>query len=306
MSRQISKLAADLYAAPVLLLSLTTLFWAGNAVAGQFAVGHITPFQLTFLRWAIVSAALWPLFGHEVRAHWSTVRPKLLVVVLMASLGFTGFNTLFYIASHYTGAVNIGILQGSMPALVLLGAFLVFGDRVTPVQLLGVLITSIGVVVVTSKGSLEVLLALGVNSGDLLMLVACALYSAYAVALKQRPAIPGRAFFTLMAPIAALAALPMLIVESAFQDASWPTLQGWITTLYVAAFPSCLAQLFFMRGVDLIGPGRAGVYVNLVPVFSAILAVLLLGERFAPFHGVALALVLGGIWLSQRMVRAAP
>ena len=79
-----------------------------------------------------------------------------------------------------------------------------------------------------------------------------------------------------------------------------PTWQGWLVTLYVAIFPSCLAQLFYLRGVDLIGPGRAGVFVNLVPVFAAILAVALINEPFALFHAVALVLVIGGIWLAQR------
>jgi drug/metabolite transporter (DMT)-like permease len=79
-----------------------------------------------------------------------------------------------------------------------------------------------------------------------------------------------------------------------------PTLQGWLVTLFVAVGPSCLAKLFYLRGVDLIGPGRAGVFVNLVPVFAAILAVALLGEPFAVYHAIALALVIGGIWLAQR------
>jgi drug/metabolite transporter (DMT)-like permease len=247
-----------------------------------------------------VLAVLWPLYGRQVRQHWPQIRPRLVKIALMAFLGFTGFNALFYIAGYYTSAINLGILQGSIPVVVLLGAFLVYGTRATLVQIAGVLITTIGVLVVATHGMPLSILEIGLNRGDLAMLVACALYAFYTVALRDRPNIPGTAFFTLLALIAAITSLPLLALEALTTGLSMPTLQGWLVTLYVAIFPSCLAQLFYVRGVDLIGPGRAGVFVNLVPVFAAILAVTLINEPFAMFHAVALALVIGGIWLAQR------
>lgn len=219
---------------------------------------------------------------------------------MTASFGFTGFNLLFYIASHHTSAVNIGILQGSMPVFVLVGVFAAYGVRATMTQMLGVLITAIGVVVVATRGAPLALLEARVNWGDLLMLTACALYASYAVALRSRPAIPGAAFFTLLAMIAAITSLPVVVLDAVVSGFAWPTATGWLVTVFVAIFPSALAQLFFLRSVDLIGPSRAGVYINLVPVFAAILAVVVINERFAVFHGIALALVLTGIWIAQR------
>lgn len=300
MPERLSRAVERLNAAPALLLTLTALFWAGNAIAGQLAVGEIGPFTLTFLRWALVSVVLWILYGAEVRAAWPEVRPRMPRIVLMASLGFTIFNALFYVASYETSAVNIGILQGAIPIFVLIGAFVVHGTRVGALQAVGVLATLAGVVLVATHGAPAQILALGVNPGDALMLLACALYAGYTVMLRTRPAIPGRAFFTLMTPIAAATALPLVLIEVFSEGFRPPTLNGWLVTLYVTVFPSCLSQLFFMRGVDLIGPGRAGVFVNLVPVFAALLAVALLGQAFAWFHGLALGLVLGGIWLAQR------
>ncbi|MEL7137546.1 MAG: DMT family transporter [Pseudomonadota bacterium] len=293
-----------LYDTPAVLLTLTALFWAGNAIAGQLAKDEVQPFMLVLLRWIGVTLMLWPLYGHEVRAHWATIRPALLRVAVMATAGFTCFNALFYAASHSTTGISIGILQGSMPMFVLAGAFLVHGTRVGPLQAVGVLITLIGVVLVATEGAPALIMEQGVNPGDALMLVACVLYSGYTVALRSRPDIPGRAFFTLMCPIAAITAVPFAIGEAVISGATLPTLDGWLVTLYVTIFPSCLAQLFFLRGVDLIGPGRAGVYINLVPIFAALLAVLILGETFALYHAAALAMVLGGIWLSQRMAQA--
>ncbi|MEL6217244.1 MAG: DMT family transporter [Pseudomonadota bacterium] len=294
-----------LYAKPALLLTLTALFWAGNAIAGQLAVGEVAPFQLVALRWVLVSVVLLALFGGELREHWGAVKGRLPFVITVASLGFTGFNGLFYLASLSTSAVNIGILQGSIPVFVLLMAYVAYGTRISAIQTVGVAATLVGVVLVATDGAPVSLLTLGVAPGDGLMVLACLLYAFYATCLQRRPDLPGRAFFTLMSAIAAVTSLPFFAIEWVIVDPPFPTIEGFAVILYVAIFPSCLAQLFFMRGVDLIGPGRAGVYVNLVPVFASILAILLLGERFAWFHALALALVLGGIWLAQRSPRPA-
>jgi drug/metabolite transporter (DMT)-like permease len=141
------------------------------------------------------------------------------------------------------------------------------------------------------------------NTGDLAMLGACVLYAGYTVALSDRPPISGAAFFTLLVLIASLTSLPLAACEAMAIGLKPPTLQGLMVTAYVVVFPSCIAQLFYLRGVDLIGPGRAGVFVNLVPVFSAVLAIGLLSEPFARYHALALALVIGGIWLAQRTPR---
>ena len=295
-----SRLVQTLYAQPWLLLVLCALFWAGNAVAGKLAVGEIQPFQLVLLRWVLVSVALWWLYGHEVRAHWSLLGPRLGWLALIATVGFTVFTSLFYLAAFSTSAINIGILQGAMPVMVLIGAFLAYRTPVTGLQATGVLVTLTGVVVVASRGNPADLLTIGINPGDGLMLIAAVAYSFYTVMIRNRPAVPGRVFFTVMAIVALLSSAPLAVIEAAVTGINWPSQTGWLIVLYVAIFPSCLSQLFFLRGVDLIGPGRAGVYINLVPVFAPILAVLVLGEAFAPYHAVALVLVLGGIWLAQR------
>ncbi|MEM9013306.1 MAG: DMT family transporter [Pseudomonadota bacterium] len=297
-------LTARLYAAPVLLLTLTALMWAGNTIASQVAKGEISPMTLILVRWIAVTAIMWPLFGAEVRAAWPTVRHRLGWMILVATLGFTGFNALFYYAALSTSAVNMGILQGAIPVVVLIGAYLAYRTPVTPAQGLGVLATMVGVALVAARGDLSVLLGLALNAGDLLMLAAATVYALYAVALRARPEMSGGAFFTMLTPIAALTAMPLAAIEWATLGFFWPTPTGWGVAAFVTIFPSCLAQLFFLRGVDLIGPGRAGVYVNLVPVFAPLLAVVLLGQTFALYHAIALCLVLGGIWLAQRTGRA--
>lgn len=282
------------------LLILTTLFWGGNTIAGRLAVGEVSPMMVVTLRWIIVSSVMLMLVWPRFRAEWPMIRKHLWKLAAMAAMGFTAFNSLFYIAAHTTTAVNLGIIQGSMPVFVLVGAVLFFGTKVRWLQVVGILSTLVGVILVASQGSWEILKALSINPGDGIMLIACLLYSGYTLALRNRPQISGLVFFTALSIIAAIASVPGLVYEYSADTMQWPTINGWLVVLYISIFPSCLSQLFFMRGVELIGPARAGVFMNLVPIWAPILAVGILGEPFRWHHGLALLLILGGIWLSER------
>ncbi|MBH0239339.1 DMT family transporter [Methylobrevis albus] len=292
-----------LFGNPYLLLALSALFWAGNAITSRLAVGEVSPMALTTLRWALVGVIVLAVGLKPVRDEWPVLRPRLVYLAIMAFLGFTGFNALYYISAYFTSAVNIGILQGAIPMLVFAIALVVRGTRVKPAQVVGMIAGLIGVGVVAARGDMDVLLGLGFNFGDVLMLVACAMYATYTVALTSRPQVSGFAFFTILAAFALLTSLPPLAAEIAMGKFQWPTPAGWLAIAYTAVFPSVLSQIFFIRGVELIGPGRAGIFVNLVPVFAAVLAVAILGEPFHVYHAVALVLVLGGILYAERARR---
>lgn len=291
---------ARLFEHPALLLVLAMLFWAGNTIAARLALDSISPLLLVTLRWIVVIGALWPLYGAEIRQHWPQVKRRWLWLLLMAACGFTCFNVLFYYAAQSTTAVNIGILQGSMPIFVLAGAFFLHGTRPAPIQLVGALVTALGVLFVATHGAPLSILHTAVGRGDALMLIACVLYSIYTLALRERPQLSGAAFFTLLAGLAALTSLPLLVVDAWQGTLQMPTPKGLLVASYVAVFPSCLAQIFFLRGVDQLGPARAGIFLNLVPIFSALLAVSLLGEPFHWYHAAAMAMVVGGIWIAER------
>lgn len=285
---------------PYVLLTLTALLWGGNAVAGRLAVGEISPMALTCLRWVIVVAILVPTLGRKVLAEGAVLGPRWRSILFMGALGFTGFNALFYAAAHHTSAVNLTIFQGAIPVLVLLGTALFFRTRIRALQVVGMIVTMAGVAAVATKGDWHVLRTLALNIGDVWMLIACLFYAGYTLGLRNRPAVSGFVFFTAMAVIAFLTSLPLLAYEIWSGALQWPTAKGFAVLMYVGLFPSLVSQIFFMRGVELIGPGRAGLFVNLVPVFGALLAVLVLGEPFAWYHGAGLVLVLGGIALAER------
>ncbi|WP_342151135.1 DMT family transporter [Methylorubrum sp. SB2] len=288
------------------ILTLTALLWAGNAVAGKWAVGEVSPQALTTLRWLFAFGLLAVIARRQVAAEWPRLAVRWRYVLLMGASGYTVFASLFYAAGARTTALNVALLQGAVPIFVMLLNFLVRGAGVKGWQIVGAAVTLAGVAVASSHGDLNALLHLSFNLGDGLMLTACLVYAGYTVALPSRPKVSGLAFFTGLALAALLSSLPPLAAEWAAGRLIWPSLQvGWPLVAFVALGPSLLAQLSFIRGVELIGPNRAGLFVNLVPVFGAGLAVLLAGEPFDAFDGLALALVLGGILIAETAGRRA-
>ena len=273
--------------------------WGANAVASRMAVGEVSPMAMTCLRWVIVVALLGATTGRRVLAEAGALRSRWRSLALMGALGYTGFNALFYAAAHSTTAVNIGVIQGVMPVLVLLGSYAIFRTPVRPLQFIGAGVTIAGVAVMACRGDLDVLRTLAFNRGDVWMMVASVLYAGYTVALRDRPAVSPQTFFAAMAFSAFVTSVPLLGAEIALGQIVWPTPKGWVILVLVALVPSFVSQLLFLRGVQLIGPGRAGLFINLIPVFAALGGVVVLGETFAPYHAAALALVLAGIGLAE-------
>jgi|TARA_B100001079_G_scaffold225364_1_gene202466 drug/metabolite transporter (DMT)-like permease len=282
-----------------LMLTITALCWGLNALFGQLAVGEVSPMALVFLRWVCVVILVTLFMRKPLLQDWPVLRTRKLYLFLMGSAGFAAFNGLFYVAAHYTTALNIGILQGSIPVFVLLGALVAYRTSITQLQILGVTITLVGVVLVATGGDWTRLVEQAINRGDFFMLMACLLYAGYAVALRNRPAVSPLSVFAVLACVALISSFPLLAFEIITGEVQWPTAQGWVVVALVALLPSFIAQIFFIQGVGLIGPGRAGLFINLVPVFSAVLAVLILNENFQWFHGMALVLVLGGIAVAE-------
>ena len=282
-----------------LLLVFTMLIWGANAVAARLAVGEIPPMLLTFLRWSVCCAALALTSRRQISAHWRTLLPSWRYVALMGTLGFTGFNVLFYAAAHHTTAINIAIIQGTIPVLMLIGSFFLYRTRITALQLLGVALTIGGIAVVASQGQLARLAALAFNIGDVWILIASLLYAGYALGLRRRPAVPAIVFFAALAAVACVVSLPFVVAEIAMGQAFMPTAKGWLLVLFIGLLPSFVSQLTFMQAVSLIGPARAGMFMNLVPIFGPLLAVVVLGEPLSAYHAVALALVLGGIYVAE-------
>ncbi|WP_341897859.1 DMT family transporter [Ferrovibrio terrae] len=288
-----------LFANPYLLLVLTVAMWGGHSVVSRMAVGEISPASLTLLRWLIVAAIMFTLAGRDLRQYWPVLKPRIPYLAMMGALGYTSYNILLYWSAYTTTAININIINAAMPALILIGALIFYRQRITALQWVGMVVSMAGVVWTAAKGDLQHLLELTVNRGDILILIAVIFYSGYSLLLRHRPLVPSLVFFAALTPAALLTSFFPMAYEIAVGEFFWPTPKGWGLLIYVAIFPSLLSQIFYMRGVELIGAGRAGLFTNLMPLFGASFAMLILGETLALYHVVALVLVLGGILLAE-------
>lgn len=288
-----------------LLLVATTLFWGGNAVAGKVAVGHVSPMLLTTMRWGIAFAILAALGWPRLKADWPLIRKHLAFLTVLGTAGFTIFNVALYSAVLYTSAINASIEQAGMPMLIFLANFVLFRQRVTIAQLVGLVISITGIALTASHGNLMRLVELDVNFGDALMLVAVVVYAAYTVALRFKPNIHWQSLMIVLTGGAFMSSLPFAAGELAQGSGMLPDMRGWMVIAYTVIFPSILAQAFYIRGVELIGANRASLFINLVPIFGTLLSIAVVGETFHAYHAVALLMVLGGIWLAEHRGRGA-
>jgi drug/metabolite transporter (DMT)-like permease len=283
------------------MLVLTTAFWGGNAVAGKFAVGEVSPFVLTFLRWTLAALIVLSFAWPHLKRDWPVIRARLPYLSLMGAMGFGVFAGLLYLGLVTTTAINATIIQAAMPMFIFALNFAFFRTAATPLQILGYSLTLVGVAVAAGQGDLLGLLSLELNRGDLFVILASITYAGYSVALRQKPQVHWLSFITILFMAGALASIPFVIAETLTGTAIWPTsAAGWTVLVYVTLLPSLVAQAFFIRANEVLGSNAAGLFLNLIPIMGAILSVALLGERFHLFHATSLALVLGGIALAQR------
>jgi len=281
------------------LLLLATFVWAGNSVAGKLAVGHVSPMVLVTARWAIVMAALYAFQRKQIAADWPAIRPRLVYLLVLGTLGFTGFSVALYYALVYTTAINGSILQGGIPLFVFCASFILFSSRIRVEQAAGFLISFIGVILIAARGDFGKLIALDINFGDALMLAAIICYGVYTAMLRSKPLMHWTSLMFILCLGATLTSLPLLFLEMAQGATIFPDLQGWSVIVYVVIFPSLLGQVFYIRAVELIGANRAGLFINLLPIWGALLAITMLGEAFHLYHAAALVMILAGIGLAE-------
>jgi drug/metabolite transporter (DMT)-like permease len=283
-----------------IFLVITGFGWAANAVVGKFSVGHIGPMTLTLGRWSIALAIILILAAPQIKADWPQIRKHWVVCLIFGGLGFTGFNALLYSALQHTSAINVVIEQAGIPGMIFLSNYVLFRIKLGVGQILGYLITLAGVAVTASGGSLQTILNLGFNFGDLLMLLACVVYSAYTISLRYKPDIHWKSMFAASALGAVIAAFPLFVMEASSDQFITPDLIGWGAILFAALAPSLVSQVLYVRGIELIGSNRASLFINTIPVFGTLLAVIFLRETLEGFHILALALVITGIAIAER------
>ena len=288
-----------------MLLAIPPLMWAGNAVVGRLVHPLIPPLTLNLFRWILAFAILLPLAGWVLRpgsglwTHWRRF-------TLLGLLGMGCYNSLQYLALKTSSPLNTTLVASSSPLWMLAIGALVFGQRVSRVQLIGAVLSMTGVCVVLGRGEAAQLLQLRLVAGDMIMLFATALWAVYSWMLSQRrepDAIRNDwAAFVLAQVVFGL------FWSGLFAGSEWVLNQpriawGWpllAALVFVAVGPSVVAYRCWNTGIQRAGPAAAGFFSNLTPLFAALMSAWFTGEMPRPYHAVAFGLIVAGIVVSSR------
>jgi drug/metabolite transporter (DMT)-like permease len=290
---------------PYLLLSITALCWAGNAIVGRLAAGHIPPVTLSFLRWSLAFLIILPFAWKHLARDWHAIRGRLGTMVVLSVTGIGAFNTMQYWALEHTQALNTLLLQSAAPLFVAIWSLLLLGVRLTLAQAGGLAVSLVGVLVILLQGDLTTLKNIEFNIGDIIFIAALVIFGLYSTLSFKRPQIHGLSFVGFTFGCGAAVLIPLLIWELATRPVLQLNTANLLTLFYVAVFPSTLAYLCFNRGVHLIGANRAAAFFHVVPVFGAAMAMVFLGEQPQLFHVTGFALVLAGVFVASRKPAAA-
>lgn len=290
---------AKAFANPYLSLIIAPLLWGGNAVAGKLATSDWLPHTLVAARWVAATILLLLLSLPYLRREWSTLKANWKLLFALG-IGMCIFNIFMYMALNHTTAINVSIEQAAMPIMIMLANFVLFSQRSSALQIFGLILSVIGVLVTTTAGNPLSFFTSGMNIGDAFMLIGVCFYSAYTIGLRWKPKLHWLVFMLAIAISASIISLPLAIVESTRHAIKIPSFEGWMVLAYIVICPSIISQICFAKGVELIGGNRAAPFINLVPIFGSLLAILILREQLHWYHVVGLALVIGGIWLAEK------
>ena len=285
---------------PYLLLSITALCWAGNAIVGRLAAGHIPPVTLSFLRWSMAFLIILPFAWKHLARDWAAIRGRLGTMVILSVTGISAFNTMQYWALEHTQALNTLLLQSAGPLFVAIWSLLLLGIRLTLAQAGGLTVSLTGVLVILLQGDLTTLKNIEFNIGDVIFVAALLIFGLYSTLTFKRPQIHGLSFVGFTFGCGAAALVPLLIWELMTRPMMQFDTANLLTLFYVAVFPSTLAYLCFNRGVHLIGANRAAAFFHVIPLFGAAMAIVFLGEHPRLFHVIGFALVLTGVFVASR------
>ena len=276
---------------PQLLLVLATLLWGGNFVIGRAVTGDIPPITLAFLRWCVAFIVFLPIVYSRVRHEWPMIKANWPAVIVMAITGVACFNTLVYIGVYYTTSINASLMNSSTPIIIYILSFIFLKERLSKFQLIGTALSLSGVMFILSKGSLETLLSFSFNKGDLIVLIAVFCWGVYSLLVKQYAGrLPGYSMFLVTIALGIIMLLPFTIYELMTTSVEIIWSPSTISAIfYVGIAASIVAFLSWNNGVVALGANKASIYLNFIPLFATIFAVLFLNED------LLIAQVIGGL-----------
>jgi drug/metabolite transporter (DMT)-like permease len=279
-------------------LALANLFWAGNYVFGEMVTREISPISLTFFRWVFAFAPLILLAQLIERPDWRAALREWRMHLLQSVLGLTGYTLLLYVALGLTGAVKAAVISAINPATIALAAAILLHERLGRVQVLGLVVAFVGVTVVLTGGEVGLLVEQGFGVGDLFVIGSVLAWTAYSL-ISRRLATPPITATSVQAVFAVVTMLPLIAVTGVSLPSS-PA--GALGLAYIVVFPSMAGYALWNIGASKVGPARAGIFLNLLPVFTVLIA-LAFGAVLEPATVAGGILVIAGVYLTLRTRR---
>ncbi|MBU9713149.1 DMT family transporter [Evansella tamaricis] len=287
---------------PYILLSFAMLFFSGNFIVGKAFEGIIPPFTLALFRFSSAILLLLPFCYKTLKLNIPLWKQEWRPLVGLSVFGIVLFNSCLYLSVNYTSSINAAIVDALTPTVAIILGFFLLKEKMTKLQLCGVSLSFAGILWIITKGSLDVLITLSFNAGDLIMLLGIIFWAIYSIIIKVHShKFPSIAGLVVTMIIGCVILLPMALMEWFIYG--FPYLWEWKTILgilYIGIFPSALALAAWYKGVGQIGPAKASVFFNLVPVFTTILAILFLGEMVSYHQLIGGFIVLLGVYLSTK------
>ena len=286
---------------PYLAAVIAMFFWAGSTVLVRYVREEVPPMGLSFWRSLLGFLLLLPFALYPLRQQSHLIRKNWKILLFLAFLLMVGGNAILFLSLQYTIAINAAVINSFEPIIIIVLAWLLFRDPFSRRQGFGVAVSLMGVLVLISTGSLDVLAQMDFNQGDLLVTGAYVSWGLYAVMLRKVPrGLDQRITLLCILGFGTILMLPIYLYEA---SSVRPTNFTWVTinsVVWLAIFSSVLSILLWNYAISKLGAGRAGLFIHLIPAFTVIMAIFLLGEEFRQFHLTGIALIFIGIYFSSR------
>ncbi len=287
-----------------IFLFLAVLFWSGNFLVGKYASYHqIPPFSLNFYRWLFAWLILIPFTYNEVILNKNYIKNNYKFFILLGITSVTVFNSIVYYSLNFTQVISGVLMISTIPVMIMFISSILKIEKANKFQLIGVALSFLGVITIITKANFDVLRNLNFNKGDLTMVVAMLSWATYSALLKvKKHNVSQLCLLQIIISFGLLFLIPVYIFEFILGYRIEINLPFTLTLAYVVLFPGLLSFICWIKGISLIGPNRSGIFLHLMPILSAIMAMIIFDERFMFFHVLGALFILSGILISNKRI----
>ena len=288
-----------------LLLILTTLFWSGNFIVGKAAsIYQIPPFSLNFYRWLFAFLILLPFTFKEILSRKKYILDNISFFIILGITSITIFNSIVYYSLYYTQVISGVLMISTIPVWIMFIASILKIEKTNLFQIIGVILSLTGVMFIITKADIELIKSLDFNKGDLSMVVAMFAWATYSALLRKKTyEISQIALLEIIIICGLVFLIPIYFIEMSSGNLIILGKPFILTLTYVVLFPGILAFLFWIKGIAIIGANRAGVFLHLMPIFGALMAMVIFKEKFMFYHSLGAIFIIAGITLSNKNIK---